>query len=88
MSLVQDRLLDLLTSSPVRYHCATDAPPLSGDYKEKDDDDDQGGDDYGNGDDENDDYGELISIRCKPIGGIQALFGIHAKHKLAYSESY
>ena len=29
MPLVQDRSLDLLTSSPVRYHCATDAPWLS-----------------------------------------------------------
>ena len=27
MPLVQDRLLNLLTSSPVHYHCATDAPP-------------------------------------------------------------
>ena len=26
MPLVQDRLLDLLTSSPSRYHCATIAP--------------------------------------------------------------
>ena len=25
MPLVQDRLLDLLTSSPARYHCALDA---------------------------------------------------------------
>ena len=24
--MVQDRSLDLLTSSPARYHCATDAP--------------------------------------------------------------
>ena len=26
MPLVQDRLLDLLTSSPARYQCITDAP--------------------------------------------------------------
>ena len=26
MPLVQDRSLDLLTSSPARYHCTTDAP--------------------------------------------------------------
>ena len=26
MPLVQDRLFDLLTSSPARYHCTTDAP--------------------------------------------------------------
>ena len=25
-ALVQDRSIDLLTSSPARYHCATDAP--------------------------------------------------------------
>ena len=26
MPLVQDRAVDVLTSSPTRYHCATDAP--------------------------------------------------------------
>ena len=36
MSPVQDRSLDLLTSSPVRYHCTTDAP--LGDGKELDKD--------------------------------------------------
>ena len=33
-NLVQDRLLNLLTSSPAWYHCATDAPPPPS--KEKD----------------------------------------------------
>ena len=27
--VVQDRLPDLLTSSPARYHCATDAPAVT-----------------------------------------------------------
>ena len=28
MPLMQDRSLDLLTSSPARYHCTTDAPTI------------------------------------------------------------
>ena len=45
MPLVQDRSLDLLTSSLTRYHCATDAPRERERERERDDDDDDVDDD-------------------------------------------
>ena len=35
MPLMQDHSLDLLSSSPARYHCATDAPSGDPDFKWK-----------------------------------------------------
>ena len=33
MALVQDRSLNLLTSSPARYHCSKDAPAVVNEYR-------------------------------------------------------